>query len=92
MHVRAALVVVAAFAAFLAGACEDPCVTLAQRICNCELTSGARDTCRTERIVNQQSSIKITDADREVCSKKLDTCDCDALDNNNLDACGFVPE
>jgi hypothetical protein len=87
-----AAVVVAAAALIVASACQDPCVTLAERICNCEATSGDRATCRTERIVNQQSSTKIEDADRAVCEKKLDTCTCAALDVNDLDACGFVPE
>ena len=78
-------------AALFCASCEDPCVTLAKRICDCELTSSERQDCRTQRIVNEQSSVKITDADRSICEAKLDTCTCDALDVNDLDACGFVP-
>jgi hypothetical protein len=90
--VRLVAVVSLVFGVVAAAGCEDPCVTLATRICNCELTSAERTNCQTERIVNEQSSIKITDADRDVCVAKLQTCTCDALDNNDLDKCGFVPE
>ncbi len=79
-------------AAFLSAGCEDPCKVLADRICNCQPNSTAQTSCRTDRIVNQQSTIQITDADRAFCSQKLDTCTCDAIDENKLDACGFVPE
>jgi len=34
----------------------------------------------------------LDNADREFCAKKLDTCTCDALDVNDFDKCGFVPE
>jgi hypothetical protein len=75
----------------LGGGCQDPCVALAERICNCEPTPTDRRACRQERITNQQSKIEVTDADREVCTAALDTCDCRALDENDLEKCGFVP-
>ena len=71
--------------------CPDPCVQLAERICNCEASELERRACRTERITNQ-SSIESDDDDLEFCAKKLDTCDCAALDADDLDACGFVPD
>jgi len=71
--------------------CQDPCVALAERVCNCELTPLERATCRRERVTNEQSRITITDDDRSICTAKLDTCDCAALDENRLDACGFAP-
>jgi hypothetical protein len=80
-----------AFVGLLGSACQDPCVALAERICNCELTETDRRTCRTERITQQQSNITIEDADRQFCEDKLQTCTCAALDENNLDACGFAP-
>lgn len=76
--------------ALLTGACQDPCVSLAERICSCEPTESDRRSCRTDRIVNQQSQVEISDADRELCEQKLETCSCGALDENDLDACGFV--
>jgi hypothetical protein len=73
------------------GGCQDPCVELAQRICNCEATVAARRACVADRITSQQGSVDVSDADRELCAAKLDTCSCAALDENDLDACGFVP-
>ncbi len=77
-------------AAAVAG-CQDPCVALAERICNCEPTQINRRTCIADRITSQQGAVTLTDADRELCAAKLDTCTCAALDQNDLDACGFVP-
>lgn len=79
-----------ALAAFTGG-CQDPCVTLAERICNCQPTLNERETCRRERIATQQSVVVIDAADRALCEAKLDTCNCTALDTNDLDACGFAP-
>lgn len=67
-------------------------MTLAQRICNCEPTSADRRFCQQERITNQQGDVEISDADRAVCEEKLETCDCKAVDENDLEKCGFVPE
>jgi hypothetical protein len=72
-------------------ACPDPCVSLAERICNCEPLAFDRVNCRRERITGQQSRVPIDDADREICEQKLETCTCAALDRNDLDACGFAP-
>ncbi len=84
------LLLASALLGALVGACQDPCVALAERICACEPTAGDRRSCRNDRIVNQQSRVTIDDADRELCAAKLDTCTCGALDENDLDACGFV--
>ncbi|MBI1946059.1 MAG: hypothetical protein HYS27_10205 [Deltaproteobacteria bacterium] len=73
-------------------ACQDPCVVLAERICACEPTEADRRSCRNDRIVNRQSQVTIDDADRDLCEAKLATCTCGALDENDLDACGFVVE
>ncbi len=70
--------------------CQDPCEALAQRICNCERTFIARRACVADRITNQQGQVVTDEADRDFCEAKLDTCSCAALDQNDLDACGFV--
>ncbi|MCC7109590.1 MAG: hypothetical protein IT382_09900 [Deltaproteobacteria bacterium] len=85
-----ALLLLAAASALSMLACQDPCVALAERICSCEPTASDRQTCRTYRVVNQQSQVQIDDADRDFCEAKLQTCSCGALDENDLDACGFV--
>jgi hypothetical protein len=78
-------------AALLASGCTDPCVALAERICNCEPTLRDRRSCTIERVTNQQGRVQISDDDRAACSAALDTCTCAALDENNLEACGFAP-
>lgn len=87
---RRLLLALLAAAATTTGACQDPCVALAERICACEPTEADRRSCRNDRIVNRQSQVSIDDADRELCAAKLDSCTCGALDENDLDACGFV--
>ncbi len=94
---RPVVVVIAALAAVFGAVgtlsgCADPCVTLAERICNCEATANERRACITDRVTNQQSSVDVDDADRDFCTEKLDTCSCAALDNNDLAACGFANE
>lgn len=76
----------------LLGACQDPCVALAERICNCEQTAVERLTCRRNRVLNQQARIEISDEDRTVCTAALDTCTCAAIDRNDLGSCGFTRE
>lgn len=92
MHVRSLVWLLWVVSCALGVGCQDPCVQLAQRICNCEPTTSDRRACQQERITNQQSKIEIDEADRDVCQAKLETCDCKALDENDLDKCGFVPE
>ena len=72
--------------------CSDPCEALAERICNCELTSTDRAACRADRITSQQGTFTVSDANRAVCTKALDTCTCTAIDDNRLDLCGYTPE
>jgi hypothetical protein len=76
----------------LLSACPDPCTQLAQRICNCEPTTADRRACVEERVNNQRDKIELSDADKEFCADKLETCDCRAIDENDLEKCGFVPE
>ena len=81
---------VASLAASFATGCQDPCVALAERICNCEPTPADRRSCRNENIVNRQSQVQIDDEDRNFCEAKLDSCECTDIDENRLDQCGFV--
>jgi hypothetical protein len=89
--VKLAVVFGALLSAALSAACQDPCVQLAERICRCERSEAQRRVCRSDRIVQQQNNVTIDEADREFCAQKLDTCTCAALDQQDLDACGFVP-
>ena len=76
----------------LSSACQDECVTLAERICNCEPTPSDRRSCRDARIVNRQSQVLIDEEDRSFCAEKLLECECTDIDENRLDQCGFVVE
>ncbi len=92
--VRSVVVVTCLAIAGLGTGCQDPCVTLAERICNCEATANERRACITNRVTNQQGSVEVSEPDREFCQSVLDNgeCTCAALDNNNLAACGFAPD
>ena len=69
-------------------ACLDPCDRLATRICECEDSDLARETCR-QRVELQKENLKPSEANKQSCEAALDTCNCAALDRLNLAACGF---
>ena len=83
-------VVVGLLSGGLLSGCQDPCVTLAERICKCETTAEQRRGCIANRVTNQQSTVEVDDPDRKFCIEKLTSCSCAALDRNDLDACGFA--
>lgn len=70
-------------------ACQEPCVALAERICNCEADLSERQGCRQERIQAQQSKTPSAE-EQEVCTAALDLCTCEALRQNRFDLCGFT--
>jgi hypothetical protein len=67
----------------------DPCARLAERICACELTESARQSCREERI-NAGDNPVATESEVETCVDGLNTCTCEALDANHTEMCGFT--
>lgn len=82
-----------AFCAALFGAgCDDPCVALAERVCQCQLDPTERLACRQERVTNQRDQLPRDDEDKARCSAALDTCDCADLDQNRTEECGFALE
>jgi hypothetical protein len=83
------------FTVSLASACGDPCRQLADRICNCELTAAQRQTCRRDRIESQTNDpLRLgpasTPAEQDVCIAALQTCTCEALDENRVELCGYT--
>jgi hypothetical protein len=85
-----ALVVIAALA--LAG-CDDECGALADKICQCEPTLAERESCRVELEAQQSNqALPPSDEQKAVCAAALETCTCDALDENRTDLCGFTRE
>jgi hypothetical protein len=81
-----------ALVALSSASCTDPCVALAERICQCQLDPTERLACRQERVTNQKDQRPIDDDDRTQCTAALDTCDCADLDENRTDECGFAYE
>lgn len=78
-----------AVACFAGMGCQDPCVALAERICNCEADLSERQGCRQERIQAQQAKTP-TAEEQEVCTAALDLCTCEALRQNRFDLCGYT--
>ena len=62
-----------------ASACTDPCLELAQKICDCQPTSALRDSCR-QSASTEKGRINITSQDDQACSALVDGCDCHLLD------------
>ncbi len=77
-----------------AGGCDlfNPCITLAERICQCEATPSARESCRQQRIEALRNSVEVTPAQWDRCEIALTTCDCNDIDENRVDECAFTAE
>ena len=71
--------------------CPSPCEALAERICNCEPDQIRRRTCINERVEAQRDLVP-TEAETQACIDALDTCTCDALNENRTDLCGYTRE
>lgn len=81
-----------AAASFLLAACENPCLTLAKKVCACEGVSSEVEDCE-DRVEAEESRIDITSAQEDFCKSKLDTCACDGLDTPQGQAnCGLSNE
>ncbi len=73
-----------------AAACGDACHHLAVHICQCGRTQIEQASCIQR--VNTDTSAQVTAADNKVCEQLLDTCNCQALSEGNLLACGLSDE
>lgn len=78
-------------AALFLAACQDPCVLLAQRICQCEPSPAEQRLC-IERRIEAQEEREPSDEELLACEAALETCSCQALDENRYDLCGFSRE
>ncbi|MGB9600200.1 MAG: hypothetical protein ACP5QK_05475 [Myxococcota bacterium] len=67
--------------------CSEPCLDLANRICNCEPTANRRNTCKNIYVKN--NPVSISDDDEKRCEELLKSCDCATLDAGNFSACGL---
>jgi len=69
----------------------DPCSELADRICDCEETPNAKLRCQQEREV-QRNQREVLEENQEACAAALQTCNCEALEQNQVDLCGMTRE
>jgi hypothetical protein len=70
----------------------DPCRTLADKICECEETSAARDNChKTLDVFSSSPSFGVA-SKTEMCRMALENkdCSCLALRNGQLENCGLT--
>jgi hypothetical protein len=78
-------------ALFVTAACTAPCDQLADNICHCEPDPTTRASCE-QQISAEDANVHPTNADQNLCSQKLKTCNCLALSRGDRDACGLTRE
>ncbi|MEZ0314601.1 MAG: hypothetical protein ACAI38_22760 [Myxococcota bacterium] len=76
-------------AAAWTSACGDACEALAKEICRCGRTQNEQDAC-VQRINNDTSVARPTEAQKAECERLLDECTCDKLGQGDLAACGLA--
>lgn len=80
------VLILAAAACF--SACKGPCEELADLICDCELSASSQNQC-DEQVRAAKQQREVSAAEEVTCEAKLETCTCDALQADDLAACGL---
>jgi hypothetical protein len=77
-------------AALIASGCDDPCLSLARTLCRCERTETEQISCiqRVEAVAVPNP----TPEEQDCCVQLLESCNCDALGDGDLAACGIAQE
>jgi len=70
-------------------ACDSACTDLNKTICSCEPNETRQRAC-LERVSAGSKSVDA--AGLEACENLIDTCNCAALADGNLAACGLAKE
>lgn len=78
-------------AALSLAACSDPCVSLADTICDCRVNQPERNLCDEQVRIARANKDEITEAESLKCESLLDTCTCEKLAAGELSACGLAP-
>jgi hypothetical protein len=76
----------------LAAGCGDPCLSLAQQICSCQLDQTSVDSCN-QRAKQAQAIFPESSVDQQYCQKQLDNKACDCTKLNTREgrvACGIA--
>jgi hypothetical protein len=76
--------------ALAASGCEDPCLSLARELCRCERTETEQLSCI--ELVETVSVPDPTEEEQDCCVQLLESCNCDALGDGDLAACGIAQE
>jgi len=76
---RLLLAATAVLGLLIASGCKNPCLELAQKICDCQSTTSLRDACN-QQASDRNSLETVTPEDEETCTALMDKCDCHALD------------
>ena len=71
--------------------CLNPCEQLADKICSCQSSENQRLACKRETKL-QQDQRTLSNADRLGCQEFLRTCECRAIAEGRLEACGLARE
>lgn len=72
-------------------ACKGPCEELADRICECELSASSQNQCN-EQVRDAMQLRDVSAAEEAVCEAKLEGCTCEALEADDLAACGLAKD
>ena len=71
------------------GGCTPPCEALANQVCSCKPNSAEQNACK-EQVRAATGQHNVSAAENSYCSSLLDKCKCDAIDKNDIYACGLA--
>ena len=69
------LVAASVLALFALTGCKGNCRQLAEKLCDCQPNTSAKDAC-LEQVSSEESRVGTTAKDEQVCATLIDTCDC----------------
>ena len=79
-------------ALMIGGACDNACVELSHKVCQCKPTESEQQAC-VQRVDNATEVTPVESTkDLERCEKLLDSCTCKKLADGDLEACGLARE
>ncbi|ADO69408.1 hypothetical protein POL68_33225 [Stigmatella sp. ncwal1] len=69
--------------------CKGPCRELSEKLCDCAVSSVAREQC-VQIAANSEARTEPTADDEALCEQKLETCDCRKIETDEgKAACGL---
>lgn len=77
------------FSTFITSACDNSCVKLSHKICQCERTTSEQQAC-IQRVDNQAATRDATEEEQNECARLEDECTCKKLAAGDLAACGLA--